>query len=112
MAFAQTFPEDYANCYPKAIERLKRVSFTIDISILDYQPLTLFFSQILIERDYSLDYIYYKVPTPWLQVKCLRLLQYYPPPGTSMLHIANFDMKMYTKVSFANLDYRGRSYAR
>jgi AP-2 complex subunit alpha len=37
--------------------------------------------QILIDRDFSLDYIYYKVPTPWLQVKCLRLLQYYPPPG-------------------------------
>ncbi|KAG2185977.1 hypothetical protein INT43_002415 [Umbelopsis isabellina] len=62
MAFAQTFPEEYANCYIKAIERLKRI---------------------LIERDYSLDYIYYKVPTPWLQVKCLRLLQYYPPPEDS-----------------------------
>lgn len=59
MAFAQTFPEEYKGCYVKALQRLKRI---------------------LIDRDFSLDYIYYKVPTPWLQVKCLRLLQYYPPP--------------------------------
>lgn len=26
-------------------------------------------------------YAYYKVPSPWLQVKLLRLLQYYPPSG-------------------------------
>lgn len=25
-------------------------------------------------------YVYYKVPNPWLQIKILRLLQYYPPP--------------------------------
>jgi len=59
MAFAQTYPDEYVACYEKAIQRLKRI---------------------LIDRDYSLDYIYYKVPIPWLQVKCLRLLQYYPPP--------------------------------
>ena len=60
LALAQSYPLEYAGCYEKAVHRLKRI---------------------LIDRDYSLDYIYYKVPTPWLQVKCLRLLQYYPPPG-------------------------------
>ncbi|ELU41448.1 AP-2 adaptor complex subunit alpha, putative [Rhizoctonia solani AG-1 IA] len=35
--------------------------------------------KIVIDKDYSPEYIYYKVPTPWLQVKLLRLLQYYPP---------------------------------
>ncbi|RCI00903.1 hypothetical protein CU098_008966 [Rhizopus stolonifer] len=59
LALAQSFPVEYSGCYEKAINRMKRI---------------------LIDRDYSLDYIYYKVPTPWLQVKCLRLLQYYPPP--------------------------------
>ncbi|KAI9263419.1 Adaptor protein complex AP-2 alpha subunit [Phascolomyces articulosus] len=59
LALAQSHPLEYAGCYEKAVHRLKRI---------------------LIDRDYSLDYIYYKVPTPWLQVKCLRLLQYYPPP--------------------------------
>lgn len=54
---------EYSGCYEKAVNRLKRI---------------------LIERDYSVDYIYYKVPTPWLQVKCLRLLQYYPPPGNNL----------------------------
>jgi hypothetical protein len=27
------------------------------------------------------DYTYYKVPAPWVQVKILRLVQMYPPPG-------------------------------
>lgn len=26
------------------------------------------------------SYIYYKTPVPWLQVKCLRFLQFFPPP--------------------------------
>ncbi|KAI7850353.1 adaptin N terminal region-domain-containing protein [Circinella umbellata] len=64
LAFAQSYPLEYAGCYEKAVNRLKRI---------------------LVDRDYSLDYIYYKVPTPWLQVKCLRLLQYYPPPEDAKL---------------------------
>lgn len=35
--------------------------------------------QIVVEREYSNQYLYYQVPVPWLQVKLLRLLQYYPP---------------------------------
>ncbi|KAI8331004.1 adaptin N terminal region-domain-containing protein [Chlamydoabsidia padenii] len=64
LVLAQTYPLEYGACYGKAVNRLKRI---------------------LVDRDYSLDYIYYKVPTPWLQVKCLRLLQYYPPPDDPKL---------------------------
>lgn len=31
-------------------------------------------------KDYPQDYTYYKTVNPWLQVKALRLLQYYPAP--------------------------------
>jgi len=37
--------------------------------------------QLVVEREYSATYAYYKVPSPWLQVKLLRLLQYYTPSG-------------------------------
>ncbi|KAG5518575.1 hypothetical protein PMAC_002971 [Pneumocystis sp. 'macacae'] len=49
----------YKGCYLKAIHKLKRI---------------------VIDGEYTHDYIYYKVPAPWLQIKLLRLLQYYPPP--------------------------------
>lgn len=58
MALAQTHPEAYNIAYAKAVDRLARI---------------------VIEEDFSEEYIYYKVPTPWLQVKLLRLLQYWPP---------------------------------
>ncbi|KAI8848356.1 armadillo-type protein [Chytridium lagenaria] len=31
--------------------------------------------QLVIDKDFTADYVYYKVPSPWLQVKLLRLLQ-------------------------------------
>ena len=31
-------------------------------------------------RDVPQDYTYYGLPSPWLQVKILRILQYFPPP--------------------------------
>eukprot|EP00884_Botryococcus_braunii_P018832 jgi/Botrbrau1/5632/Bobra.55_1s0021.1 len=31
-------------------------------------------------KEVSNDYTYYGIPSPWLQVKCLRVLQYFPPP--------------------------------
>ncbi|KAG9128329.1 hypothetical protein FRC07_000837 [Ceratobasidium sp. 392] len=58
MALAQDHLEAFRVCCQKAIDRLHKI---------------------VIDRDYSPEYIYYKVPTPWLQVKLLRLLQYYPP---------------------------------
>ena len=40
-------------------------------------------AQLVVEHEYLATYAYYKVPSPWLQVKLLRLLQYYPPTGES-----------------------------
>ncbi|KAK6543329.1 hypothetical protein TWF694_000082 [Orbilia ellipsospora] len=58
LALAQDNPELYQGCYVKAAFRLKKV---------------------VVDDDYTQDYLYYKIPCPWLQVKLLRLLQYYPP---------------------------------
>lgn len=60
MALAQDDPDTYAGCYLKAVHRLKRI---------------------MVDRDYAHDYEYYQIPCPWMQVKLLRLLQYYPPSG-------------------------------
>ncbi|GJJ72783.1 AP-2 complex subunit alpha [Entomortierella parvispora] len=57
-ALAQQYPESFMMAIPKAIMRLHKV---------------------IVERDFSADYVYYKIPIPWLQVKLLRLLQYFPP---------------------------------
>ncbi|KAM0253854.1 hypothetical protein ACHAQJ_007138 [Trichoderma viride] len=58
MTLAQDDLEQYKGAYAKAAARLKRI---------------------LIDGEYTTDYLYYKVPCPWLQVKLLRLLQYFPP---------------------------------
>ncbi|KAF4123875.1 AP-2 complex subunit alpha [Geosmithia morbida] len=58
MALAQDNLEQYKGAYAKAAARLKRI---------------------VIDGEYTTDYLYYKVPCPWLQVKLLRLLQYFPP---------------------------------
>ncbi|ROV87548.1 hypothetical protein VSDG_09780 [Cytospora chrysosperma] len=62
MALAQDNQDQYKGAYAKAAGRLKRV---------------------LIDGDYAADYLYYKVPCPWIQVKLLRLLQYFPPSEDS-----------------------------
>lgn len=36
---------------------------------------------IIVDRRTPNDYVQYQVPAPWLQVKLLRLLQYFPPPS-------------------------------
>ncbi|KAI9715165.1 MAG: hypothetical protein M1812_006144 [Candelaria pacifica] len=58
MALAQDNPDQYKGSYVKAAHRLKKI---------------------IVDHDYASDYLYYKVPCPWIQVKLLRLLQYYPP---------------------------------
>ncbi|KAI6031819.1 adaptin N terminal region-domain-containing protein [Pisolithus microcarpus] len=69
MALAQDHPDAYAVCYTKAVDRLHRI---------------------VIEHEYSGIYTYYKVPAPWLQVKLLRLLQYYPPTeDTTLKNVLN-----------------------
>jgi AP-2 complex subunit alpha len=60
MALVQDKPDQYKGSYVKAAQRLKKI---------------------VVENDVSTDYLYYRVPCPWLQVKLLRLLQYYPPSG-------------------------------
>jgi AP-2 complex subunit alpha len=60
MALVQDNPEAYKGSYVKAARRLKKI---------------------VVENDIAPDYLYYKVPCPWVQVKFLRLLQYYPPSG-------------------------------
>jgi len=37
-------------------------------------------TKVVINRDYTKDYVYYNMPNPWLQVKLLRFLSYYDPP--------------------------------
>lgn len=59
MAMAQDHLDAFQVSYQKAVDRLYRL---------------------VVENEYSSTYAYYKVPSPWLQVKLLRLLQYYPPP--------------------------------
>ena len=60
MALAQDQPDQYKGGYVKAAQRLKRI---------------------VVDNDIAPDYLYYKVPCPWIQVKLLRLMQYYPPSG-------------------------------
>ncbi|KAI1750156.1 adaptin N terminal region-domain-containing protein [Xylaria castorea] len=62
MAVAQDNPDQYKGAYVKSAARLKRM---------------------LIDGDYTNDYLYYKVPCPWIQVKLLRLLQYFSPSEDS-----------------------------
>ncbi|KAK3387588.1 adaptin N terminal region-domain-containing protein [Podospora didyma] len=62
MALAQDNLEQYKGAYAKAAGRMKRI---------------------LIDGEYASDYLYYKVPCPWIQVKLLRLLQYFPPSDDS-----------------------------
>ncbi|KAI1820923.1 adaptin N terminal region-domain-containing protein [Xylaria intraflava] len=62
MAVAQDNPDQYKGAYAKAAARLKRI---------------------VVDGDYTNDYLYYKVPCPWFQVKLLRLLQYFPPSEDS-----------------------------
>lgn len=37
-------------------------------------------TKICIAKECDKEYTYYKTPSPWIHVKLLRLLQYFPPP--------------------------------
>ena len=82
MALAQDHLDAYSVCYTKAVDRLQRVSHE---SFLIFFVTLIPTLQLVIEHEYPATYAYYKVPSPWLQVKLLRLLQYYPPSGVSAL---------------------------
>lgn len=60
MTLAQDQPDQYKGAYVKAAQRLRRI---------------------VVDNDIAPDYLYYKVPCPWIQVKLLRLMQYFPPSG-------------------------------
>ncbi|OTB03501.1 hypothetical protein M426DRAFT_175534 [Hypoxylon sp. CI-4A] len=62
MTVAQDNLDQYKGAYVKAASRMKRI---------------------LIDGEFTTDYLYYKVPCPWIQVKLLRLLQYFPPSEDS-----------------------------
>ena len=68
MAVTQDNLDQYRGAYVKAAARLKRI---------------------VVDGEYTADYLYYKVPCPWLQVKLLRLLQYFPPSGMRPISIAD-----------------------
>ena len=42
--------------------------------------------KLVLQGEAKPSYHYYDVPAPWLQVKLLRLLQYYPPPEDRNMH--------------------------
>lgn len=58
MTLAQENPDQYKASYVKAVQRLHKI---------------------VVGLECAGDYFYYKVPCPWIQVKFLRLLQYFPP---------------------------------
>ncbi|KAG5463767.1 MAG: LOW QUALITY PROTEIN: Clathrin/coatomer adaptor, adaptin-like protein, partial [Olpidium bornovanus] len=81
LAASQQYPDSYKDCVPKAIE-CKRCGHGQPFMCAFHFSKTLnytFDGQIVIDREYSPDYVYYKVPVPWFQCKLLRLLHYYPP---------------------------------
>lgn len=86
MALAQDHLDAYAVCYQKAVDRLHRVRTNVWSS----DGIMIIVSQLLVEHEYAATYAYYKVPSPWLQVKLLRLLQYYPPSGGHSSHSQRF----------------------
>ncbi|KAJ3221215.1 hypothetical protein HK099_003692 [Clydaea vesicula] len=61
LAIAQQHSTEYKGCVEKGnVQKISNVPLNI-----------------VKEKNCRSDYIYYKVPVPWLQVKLLRLLQYY-----------------------------------
>ncbi|EFC38249.1 predicted protein [Naegleria gruberi] len=42
--------------------------------------------KLVLNREYSTSYLYYKIAAPWLQVKAFQLLQYYPVPEDKAIY--------------------------
>ncbi|KAF2426308.1 Adaptor protein-like protein complex AP-2 [Tothia fuscella] len=81
IALVQDNPEQYKAAYVKAARRLKNIA---------------------VDNDCTLDYQYYKVPCPWMQVKLLKLLQYYPPSEDT--HIQNLVRESLQKIMDSALE--------
>lgn len=56
--------------------------------------------KLVLQRDCTPDYLYYKTPNPWLVVKLLKALQLFPPPenNNSMSVIREVLLKLVTKT--------------
>lgn len=81
MALVQDNQEQYKGSYVKAANRLKRI---------------------VVDGECAEGYFYYKVPCPWIQVKLLKLLQYYPPPEDS--HIRKLIREALQKIMDSAMD--------
>ena len=77
MALAQDQPDQYKGGCVKAAQRLKKI---------------------VVDNDIAPDYLYYKVPCPWIQVKLLRLMQYYPPSGSYLQNLLQPVVLINTKL--------------
>ena len=55
---------------------------------------------LVLTKDSSHDYIYYSIPAPWIQVKCLRVLQHFamPPDGSVKNQISSVLNKTITSA--------------
>ncbi|KAH7400771.1 adaptin N terminal region-domain-containing protein [Phaeosphaeria sp. MPI-PUGE-AT-0046c] len=80
-ALVQDNMEQYKGSYVKAANRLKRI---------------------VVDNECAEGYYYYKVPCPWILVKLLKLLQYYPPPEDS--HIRNLIREALQKIMDSALE--------
>eukprot|EP00732_Lithocolla_globosa_P001355 Lithocolla_globosa_v1_NODE_658_length_3496_cov_53.897995.p1 type:complete len:899 gc:universal NODE_658_length_3496_cov_53.897995:2815-119(-) len=67
LTLCQAYPNEYQKSVSKAIRRLEKIA----------------------RKEYPDDYNYSHFPAPWLQVQCLRLLQYYPAPTGSLASTLN-----------------------
>lgn len=55
-------------------------------------------SRLLINRTCGQDYLYYRIPAPWLQVKCFKFLQYFKlPDGVQLEHLSEILTKILLK---------------
>ncbi|CAN9247068.1 unnamed protein product [Alternaria alternata] len=80
-ALVQDNTEQYKGSYIKAANRLKRI---------------------VVDNECAEGYFYYKVPCPWILVKLLKLLQYYPPPEDS--HIRKLIREALQKIMDSALE--------
>lgn len=64
LGLLQQDPTGYIDCRPRAILLLARL---------------------VMHKACTVDYLYYSTANPWLQVKLLKMLQFFPPPSDPTL---------------------------
>lgn len=58
--------------------------------------------RLVIDKDVGQQYTYYGIPSPWLQVKCLRLLQYFPTIEDPIIKSRLIDILSHSITSMGN----------